>query len=130
METKKQGLVLGILAIGSFALAGCGAGNAAAGGNNNGSAANAQVVKVEASDFKWTLDKTEFTAGRPIEFDITAKEGTHGFSIDGTSVSQPISQGQEQKVMWTPDKPGDYTIRCDNFCGSGHSGMYTVIHVK
>jgi cytochrome c oxidase subunit 2 len=127
---RKLSLVLGILALGSFALAGCGADNSAGGGSANGSAANAQVVKVEASNFKWTLDKTEFTAGRPIEFDITAKEGTHGFSIDGTSVSQQVTQGQEQKVIWTPDKPGDYTIRCDFFCGSGHSGMFTVIHVK
>lgn len=78
-----------------------------------------QVVHVVASDWKWTLDKTTFSAGQPIDFDITSQEGVHGFSIDGTSISEAVAPGQNVQVDWTPPKPGTYTIRCDILCGEG-----------
>jgi cytochrome c oxidase subunit 2 len=94
------------------------------------SAPNAVLVKVEASKFKWTLDRTEFQAGQPIRFQLEGKDGTHGFSIVGTGVSQPVKAGESGEVAWTPEKPGEYTIKCNLMCGSGHSSMETQITVK
>ncbi|SFJ16933.1 Cupredoxin-like domain-containing protein [Paenibacillus sp. UNC496MF] len=92
--------------------------------------ADAVLVKAEASDFKWTLDRTEFEAGKPIKFELASTDGTHGFSIVDTEVSQQISKGESEDVEWTPDKPGDYVIKCNFICGSGHSTMETHITVK
>ncbi|MDQ0189593.1 hypothetical protein JI721_08925 [Alicyclobacillus cycloheptanicus] len=117
----------------SFALAGCGqgSGQGSSAGQTPVNPANAQVVHVQASDFTWTLDKTTFSVGKPIEFDLTSKQGTHGFSIVGTSVTKTITAGQPPvKVYWTPTKPGTYTIRCDVFCGSGHQNMFTSFKVQ
>jgi cytochrome c oxidase subunit 2 len=92
--------------------------------------ANAVKVHVIASDFKWTLDKTDFQVGKPIDFIVSSKEGTHGFSIEGTNISETVSQGDAPvDVVWTPKKSGTYTIRCNVFCGSGHANMMTTIHV-
>lgn len=112
----------------SLMLAGCGttAANPSTSGGNSSSTASqqkVQVVHVVASDWKWTLDKTTFSANEPIQFDVTSKQGTHGFSIEGTSVSKPVSPGQNVQVTWTPPKPGTYTIRCDIYCGKGHAQM-------
>ena len=136
MKTKVFGSLAAVSIGLSIVLSGCGTSSTV---NNNAStsnsvsskpAANAQKVNVVAADFKWTLDKTSFAAGKPIEFDITSKDGMHGFSIDGTSVSQSVSPGQNEEVTWTPPKPGKYTIRCDIYCGSGHPDMVTTFTVK
>jgi cytochrome c oxidase subunit 2 len=96
------------------------------------SASSAAVeVKAEASNFQWKLDKTEFSAGTPIHFTVTSKQGMHGFSIVGTDTKiAQVAENETKDVTWTPDKPGEYTIKCIFMCGSGHSTMMTKITVK
>ncbi|MCL6632401.1 MAG: hypothetical protein K6T63_07175 [Alicyclobacillus herbarius] len=92
--------------------------------------ADAVKVNVVASDFKWSLSRTDFVVGKPIDFVVSSKQGTHGFSIDGTNISQTVSQGDNPvDVVFTPKKTGTYTIRCDVFCGSGHADMVAKFHV-
>lgn len=93
--------------------------------------ANAVKVHVTASNWKWTLDKTSFKVGVPIDFIVKSDEGTHGFSITNTKVSQAVTKGDKPTdVVWTPEKPGTYVIRCDIYCGAGHQNMWTKINVQ
>jgi len=120
-------LVVGTLSM--VSLSGCGHGTTV--GATKTVPANAQVVHVTASSFKWTLDKTTFQAGKPIDFVVNASDNAHGFSIDKTNISQQVVSGQPAvNVVWTPQKPGTYIIRCDYFCGSGHPDMTTAITVQ
>lgn len=143
-----------LLVLFAFELAACGAKDAAAPAASGGAApaANSQAapaannkptepakpaasgpveVKVEASNFTWNLDKTEFTVGQPIHFNVTSKQGTHGFSILNTDVKiAQIGESDKKDVTWTPDKAGEYTIKCVFMCGSGHSTMTAKITVK
>lgn len=127
------GVAFGLAAV----LAGCGSGGttpttASPGGNKTGgaAAANAVVVHATASDFKWTLDKTTFKVGQPIQFDATSTQGMHGFSIVGTKINKTVPQGSQQQITWTPPKAGKYIVRCSVFCGSGHDTMFTSIEVQ
>lgn len=126
-------LVSSAVLAGSLLLAGCGtatSGNVNKTSGSQSTPVNAQVVAVQATDWSWKLDKTSFRAGQPIEFDITGMEGVHGFSIDGTGISQQIIQGKTTKVVWTPPQPGTYIIRCNIYCGTGHDGMTTTFTVQ
>jgi cytochrome c oxidase subunit 2 len=87
-------------------------------------------VQVQAARFSWTLSQTDFKAGQTIRFKLSSTDGTHGFSIVGTDVSQQISQGESQEATWTPDAPGEYTIKCNFMCGSGHGTMSAKITVS
>ncbi|SFU36538.1 cupredoxin domain-containing protein [Alicyclobacillus macrosporangiidus] len=119
-------LWLGVAAAAGLA-AGCGA---ASSGGNTAPPADAVKVNVEASNWKWTIDKTTFKVGQPIDFRVRATEGAHGFSIAGTNINQTVAQGQDPvDVVWKPDKPGTYTIQCDVYCGTGHGSMQTQITV-
>lgn len=92
---------------------------------------NAQKVIVTASNFKWTLSRSTFAANRPIDFEVRAAQNAHGFSIVGTKIHHDVVQGQPPvDLVWTPPKPGQYVIRCDVPCGSGHYNMFTRITVK
>jgi cytochrome c oxidase subunit 2 len=88
-------------------------------------------VKAEASNFTWKLDKTEFSVGQPVHFNVTSTQGVHGFSIVGTDVKiAQVGESDKKDVTWTPDKAGEYTVKCIFMCGSGHSTMMTKITVK
>ncbi|WDL98068.1 hypothetical protein [Alicyclobacillus sp. ALC3] len=121
-------LVVGTLVFVAVAIAGCGTPATPA---SQVIPSDAQKVVVTASNFKWTLSRKTFAANRPIDFEVRATENAHGFSIDGTKIRHDVVQGQPPvNLVWTPPKPGQYTIRCDVPCGSGHYNMSTHITVK
>ncbi len=97
---------------------------------NTGKKGWGQVVRVVATDWKWTLNKHRFTLGKPIKFIVTSTAGTHGFSVSGTNISVAVSQGNQVKtVIWKPKKKGTYSIICDIYCGPGHSAMISSFKV-
>lgn len=93
--------------------------------------ANAITVHVTATDFKWTLDRSTFKVGVPIDFVVKANEGEHGFSIAGVNLpAVNVAVGDTPKnLLWTPTSAGTYEIACNYYCGSGHDTMYTSFNV-
>ncbi len=90
-----------------------------------------QVIKVNANDWSWTLNKDHLKYGKPIEFIVNSTEGTHGFSIMGTDISAPVSAGsQPQDIVWEPSAKGTYTIACNIYCGAGHRSMIKTFTVS
>lgn len=115
--------VCALLLVTVFVVAGCGPNSSS---TSDTVPSNADKVNVVASNWKWTLDKSTFKVGVPIDFHIEASEGAHAFSINGTKINQSISQGQNAiDKVWTPDKAGTYIIKCAQYCGSGHDNMFT-----
>jgi cytochrome c oxidase subunit 2 len=125
MESLFMKRILSLLVLSSFVIAGCGQTY-----RNDAIPANAQKVTVLASNWKWTIDRTTFKEGVPIDFHIVGTDGVHGFQIVGTNISQPIAQGRAVDRVWTPDKTGTYTIRCNVYCGAGHTNMFTQFKVS
>ncbi|MBX5435663.1 MAG: hypothetical protein IRZ33_00430 [Alicyclobacillaceae bacterium] len=113
-----------------FALTACGTG----GGGQTAPTkvpANAVHVHVTASNFQWTMDRTTLKTGVPVDFIVQSSESTHGFRLIGSNISVTVSAGQPPvHVVWTPPKPGQYTIQCDVFCGSGHANMFKTFTVQ
>ncbi len=90
-----------------------------------------QVVKVTASDWKWTLSSKHLKYGETVKFLVKSIQGVHGFSIVGTNISSAVTAGDSQKVIyWVPQAKGVYTIACNVYCGAGHSSMVTSFSVS
>lgn len=88
-----------------------------------------QVVKVEMSEFKFTVSPTEIPAG-PMTFELV-NVGTveHSFIIEGTDVkSEQIRPGQSVTVQATL-QPGTYTAVCD-VPGHKEAGMTMQLTVR
>lgn len=98
--------------------------------NSSSNASSGEEVSVVASNWKWDLSKTTFKVGEPVIFSIEGKEGSHGFSIDGTNINEQIATGETKKVTWTPEKAGEYTIECSVYCGTNHDDMVQKITVN
>lgn len=91
------------------------------------------AVSVHASQYAWKLSPDRLIAGRPIDFLVTSDDVTHGFGVYDAG---DRIEGQVQAMPSFTNHlvmnlaPGDYTIRCLEYCGPGHSHMTTTIHVS
>jgi len=94
---------------------------------------NAQVVRVTAVQFAWSIDPPTVQAGRQVVFYLTSTDVNHGFGVyNAKGVLQLQAQvipGKTQKVVHTFTRPGTYTVLCLEFCGVDHHLMQTTIKV-
>lgn len=98
--------------------------------NTDTATGNEQVVNVTASNWKWTLDKTEVKVGQPVKLVVTGKEGLHGLTVMGADAKiKNIPPGKSETVTFIPDKAGELKLVCTVSCGTGHSTMSTTLKV-
>lgn len=89
------------------------------------------VVVLSAFDFNvGTLDKVvEIPKGAKVHYIMTTKDVIHGFEVAGTNVNMMVVPGHISHYTTTHDKPGKFTIVCNEYCGAGHHYMSATIEV-
>lgn len=80
--------------------------------------------------FGYEPQKLEVPAGSTVDFTVTSSDVVHGFAIVGTNVNLMVVPGEVSHISHTFDKPGEYLILCNEYCGTGHEYMKTTIVVK
>ncbi|KIL36106.1 cytochrome C oxidase subunit II [Cohnella kolymensis] len=80
--------------------------------------------------FGYEPQTLEVPAGSTVDFKVTSSDVVHGFSIVGTNVNIMVVPGEVSQISHTFDKPGEYLILCNEYCGTGHEYMKTTIVVK
>lgn len=94
----------------------------------------AQVVTVQASMWRFVLDPPELPLGVSIEFRLQSRDTIHGFGVYDpqgrflfTMMAVP---GHEERTVFTFTQPGNYTVRCTEYCGAPHGLMRASFVVK
>lgn len=93
---------------------------------------DARVIDVEIGRYAFepgTSIAINATMGETIVLRLTSTDVTHGFSILEYGVNVEVPPGQVVEVTIRIDKPGDFTIFCTVFCGSGHPQHKGTLHV-
>lgn len=80
--------------------------------------------------FGFTPAKMELPVGSTVHFYVTSTDVVHGFEIPATNINLMIVPGHVNSATYTFDKPGEYLILCNEYCGAGHQLMATTITVK
>jgi cytochrome c oxidase subunit 2 len=80
--------------------------------------------------FGFTPNNIEIPAGAKVTFVLTSKDVVHGFEVAGTNINAMVMPGHIQKITQKFDKPGNYLVLCNEYCGAGHQLMSTTITVK
>lgn len=95
------------------------------------------TIRIEAAQFSWTFyypgstqpsgvgpqDPIYVMANKVIAFDITSKDVIHAFSVPELGLMKDANPGRVNHDWVKPTVPGNYSIRCRELCGVGHSYM-------
>ena len=91
------------------------------------------VVDVTGQQWLWTFSypgtgvntrSLVLPINRPVQFDVTSVDVTHGFWPVALGVQVDANPGVVTVIRATPDKLGSFTVRCSQLCGLYHSFMY------
>ncbi len=90
---------------------------------------NEYEVVMTLEIFAFNPSDFEIPAGATVNFILTSKDVVHGFEIAETNVNAMVVPGYIQTIKQKFDKPGEYLVLCNEYCGAGHEYMFTKITV-
>ena len=88
----------------------------------------AVTVRTVAQQYSFTPQCLVVPAGVPVTFRATSSDVVHGFLITDTNINSMLEPGYVSTFKTTFDQPGDHTMPCHEYCGTGHQNMWA--HVK
>ncbi|MHA6261177.1 cytochrome c oxidase subunit II [Sporosarcina sp. CAU 1771] len=91
---------------------------------------NKYEVVMTLEIFSFVPGDIEVPVGSEVTFIMTSKDVVHGFQVAGTNLNAMVMPGHIQKITQKFDKPGEYLVLCNEYCGIGHQMMSTTITVK
>jgi cytochrome c oxidase subunit II len=85
---------------------------------------------VVAGMYSWNPDPIEVPANRPITFRITSADVIHGFEVAGTNANTMAIPAYLSQLTIMFNKPGEYLLSCNEYCGLLHHLMAGKLIVK
>jgi cytochrome c oxidase subunit 2 len=82
------------------------------------------TVRMIALQYSFVPDCARIPLDTPVKFRITSPDVIHGFLLPGTNVNTMVVPGFVAEVRTTFSRPGVYDMPCNEFCSSGHHGMW------
>ncbi|MDQ0213640.1 cytochrome c oxidase subunit 2 [Oikeobacillus pervagus] len=84
---------------------------------------------VLASAFFYNPGEVEIPKGSKVKVIATSKDVVHGFGVAGTNINMMLEPGYISEYVTTLDKAGEYLVVCNEYCGTGHHTMKSMIKV-
>lgn len=72
----------------------------------------------------------ELKKGESYRLHVSSMDWQHGFSLQPTNLNTQILPGLDMVMTVTPNKSGEFSIVCNEYCGIGHHKMVGKIYVK
>lgn len=87
------------------------------------------TVRLVAEQYAFVPDCSRVPVDAPVKFRITSTDVVHGFLLPATNVNTMVVPGFVAEVRTNFSRPGVYSMPCNEFCGSGHHGMWAKVKV-
>jgi len=71
----------------------------------------------------------EFEKGASYRLHISSLDWLHGFSLQPENINIEVHPGYDMVLTVTPDRAGEYSIICNEYCGIGHHTMVGKLYV-
>lgn len=84
---------------------------------------------VVAWAFYYNPAQAEIPKGSKVKIVATTKDVIHGFEVAGTNINMMLEPGYISEYVTTFDKTGEFLIVCNEYCGTGHHTMNSMIKV-
>ena len=95
-----------------------------------------QEVNITAKSWYYDMSSREFEVGNPVKFSAKSGDTVHGFAVyhtDGRILfTMMLMPGMESPttLVHTFTEPGEYKVRCLEYCGIVHHAMQDLLVVK
>lgn len=89
-----------------------------------------QVIRVTAKQWEFVPSEIRVKKGERIILEVTSTDVDHGLSIPDFNINQNLRPGATERIEFTPDKAGTFSMVCSVFCGGGHRGMRGTLTVE
>jgi cytochrome c oxidase subunit 2 len=106
-------------------------------GNTSTPPPNAMVVEVQGFQFAWqfhyadqnvdSLNELRIPVGRPVVFDVTARDVIHSFWVPELFGKIDAVPGRTNQTWTQAEVPGTFRGVCAELCGAGHAGMFFTV---
>ena len=95
-------------------------------------------IKVNGIQYAWIFTypdgvvsgEIHVPVDRPVALNMTAGDVIHAFWLPEFRIKQDVIPGRETKLVFTPNKIGQYPVVCAELCGAYHGGMKTQLYVQ
>ena len=81
------------------------------------------LVILVAEMFRFEPGEIRVQAGKPVRFRMTSPDVLHGFQIVGTNANTMVVPGYVSDFTLTFERPGEYLVLCNEYCGLSHHFM-------
>src|SRR4029453_11476231 len=95
----------------------------AGGVGRQGETPSPQVITMTAKKYEFTPSTITVVRGQVVRIEATALDKTHGIEIKQFNVKVKLEEGKKTMIEFTPDRVGEFEIKCSEFCGLGHGHM-------
>lgn len=85
--------------------------------------------KVEHSDGRREINQLHVPVDRPIKLVMTSQDVIHDFYVPAFREKRDVLPGRYTTLWFQPTLTGVYPLRCDEYCGTGHSMMIGRVYV-
>lgn len=72
----------------------------------------------------------ELEKGQSYRLHLSSVDWQHGFSLQPENINMQVIPGYEMVLKVTPNKSGEFSVICNEYCGIGHHQMIGKIYVK
>lgn len=80
-------------------------------------------VSVVAQAYSFNPPEIRLPEGAVTTFYMTSRDVMHGFQVENTNINVQLIPGEVSTFQYTFDRPGEYLVVCNEFCGVGHHNM-------
>jgi cytochrome c oxidase subunit II len=87
------------------------------------------TVRILAQQYSFTPQCVLVPAGTSITMRATSADVVHGFLIDYTNINSMLVPGYVSTFRTDFPEPGEHLMPCDEYCGTGHQGMWGQVKV-
>jgi len=90
-------------------------------------------IRVTAQMWQWSFeygdgrrsDTLYLPANRPVKMVLNSRDVIHSFYVPAFRIKEDVVPGMTKAITFVADEAGEYDLFCTEYCGTGHSGMYT-----
>jgi cytochrome c oxidase subunit 2 len=72
----------------------------------------------------------ELEKGQTYRLHLSSADWQHGFSLQPENINMQVIPGYEMVLKITPNKSGEFSVICNEYCGIGHHQMIGKIYVR